>query len=148
MDSAAIRTATAADAGEIARLSAQLGYPAETGVFAQRLTRLLASARHAVFVAVDARDRRRLHGLITAEHRLTLGLGEGVEIIGLVVDAAARRGGVGRALVDAAEGWARRAGSAEVFLRSNVIRPEAHPFYEGIGYLRTKTQHVYLKRLS
>jgi hypothetical protein len=32
-------------------------------------------------------------------------------------------------------------------VRSNVERVESHPFYEGIGYQRTKTSHIYRKEL-
>jgi hypothetical protein len=28
-----------------------------------------------------------------------------------------------------------------------VVRAESHPFYERLGYLRTKTQHAYRKTL-
>lgn len=143
----AIRVATIADAAEIARLSAQLGYPAPVETFAARLRRLLDSRVHAVLVAVSDADRH-LAGFIALEQRITLESGERVEIVGLVVDADARRGGVGRSLVTAAEQWAGDHGLGEVFLRSNVVRPEAHPFYEGLGYTRTKTQHAYRKRLA
>lgn len=140
-----IRSVTIADALEIARLSAQLGYPADTTVFARRIAALIDSPKHAVLVA-DAGEAG-LHGFIGVEHRLMLEMGERVEIVGLVVDSVARRSGVGRALVAAAEYWARSRGIDEVFVRSNVVRPESHPFYERIGYLRSKTQHVYRKRL-
>ena len=143
----AIRVATIADAAEIARLSAQLGYPAPVETFAARLRRLLDSRVHAVLVAASDADRH-LAGFIALEQRITLESGERVEIVGLVVDADARRGGVGRSLVAAAEQWAGDHGLGEVFLRSNVVRPEAHPFYEGLGYTRTKTQHAYRKRLA
>ena len=143
----AIRVATIADAAEIARLSAQLGYPAPVETFAARLRRLLDSRVHAVLVAVSDADRH-LAGFIALEQRITLESGERVEIVGLVVDADARRGGVGRSLVAAAERWTGERGLDEVFLRSNVVRPEAHPFYEGLGYTRTKTQHAYRKRLA
>ena len=143
----AIRVATIADAAEIARLSAQLGYPAPVETFAARLRRLLDSRVHAVLVAASDADRH-LAGFIALEQRITLESGERVEIVGLVVDADARRGGVGRSLVAAAEQWAGDHGLDEVFLRSNVVRPEAHPFYEGLGYTRTKTQHAYRKRLA
>jgi N-acetylglutamate synthase-like GNAT family acetyltransferase len=141
----AIRAARAADAAEIARLSAQLGYPATVEVFAGRLQRLLDSPAHAVLVAAEADGH--LAGLVALERRITLELGERVEIVALVVDAAARRTGVGRVLVAAAEQCARATGVAEIFLRSNILRPEAHPFYADLGYTRTKTQHAYLKRL-
>ncbi|WP_242112053.1 GNAT family N-acetyltransferase [Luteimonas aquatica] len=140
-----IRAAVVADAAEIARLSAQLGYPAETAAFARRLAFLTGSPRHAVLVA-DGGDGR-LQGFAGVEHRVMIEMGERVEIVGLVVDAQARRGGVGRALMAAAEQWAREAGVHEIFLGSNVVRPEAHAFYPSLGYARVKTQHSYLKRL-
>ena len=34
-----------------------------------------------------------------------------------------------------------------VVVRSNVVRPESHLFYEGIGYQRTATSHVYHKQV-
>lgn len=140
----AIRDATLADTAEIARLSAQLGYPADVAAFEARLRRLLDSPLHAVLVAAGG---TRLAGLIGLEHRITLESGERVEIVALVVDTAARRSGVGRALVAVAERWARERGLDTLFLRSNVVRPEAHAFYPDLGFARTKTQHVYGKRI-
>jgi hypothetical protein len=32
-------------------------------------------------------------------------------------------------------------------VRSNVVRAESHPFYERLGYVRSKTQHAYRKHL-
>lgn len=140
----AIRDATLADTTEIARLSAQLGYPADVAAFEARLRRLLDSPLHAVLVAAGGTG---LAGLIGLEHRITLESGERVEIVALVVDIAARRSGVGRALVAVAERWARERGLDTLFLRSNVVRPEAHAFYPDLGFARTKTQHVYGKRV-
>lgn len=142
---ATLRRARLDDAAELARLSAQLGYPQHETTFASRLRRLLVSADHPVIVATD--DNRTLLGFVAIEHRLMLELGERVEIVGLVVDDRARRRGIGQALVRAAEDWARELGVAEVMVRSNIVRAESHPFYEGAGFSRTKTQHVYRKRL-
>ena len=75
-------------------------------------------------------------------------VGDKAEVVGLVVDADARRAGAGRRLVAAAEDWARAQGMGELFLRSNVVRPEAHAFYPALGFERSKTQHVYRKALT
>ena len=140
-----IRPATVDDAAQIARLSAQLGYPADVDTFAARLRAIGARDTHAVLVREGAEGR--LQGFVGLEHRLGIESGEQAEIVGLVVDAAARRTGTGRALVAAAEDWARARGLDTLFLRSNVLRGEAHDFYPALGFERSKTQHAYRKRL-
>ena len=141
-----IRSAVVGDAAEIARLSAQLGYPADAAVFADRLERSSPLRTHALLVC--AGDEGRLAGFIGLEQRLMIEAGDKAEVVALVVDAAARRSGAGRKLIAAAEDWARARGMAELFLRSNVVRPEAHAFYPALGFERSKTQHVYRKALA
>lgn len=138
------RPAHASDAAEIARLAAELGYPVDTGSMVARLDAVLGDPCGCVSV-VDGNGH--LAGWIAAERRLNLEVGERVEITGLVVDGRARRGGVGRALVGAVEAWAREQGM-DVVVRSNVQRQDSHPFYEGLGYTRQKSQHVYRKQLD
>ena len=141
-----IRAANIGDAADIARLSAQLGYPADVDVFADRLERLLPLRTHALLVCEG--DDGRLAGFIGLEQRLTVEAGDEAEVVGLVVDADARRTGTGRKLIAAAEDWARARGLRELFLRSNIVRPEAHAFYPALGFERSKTQHVYRKALT
>ena len=146
---ACIRPLRRDDAAEAARLCGQLGYPVAAAAMAARLDLLLARpATHAVFVAADAEDDRHLLGMVAVEWRLMLETGEKAEIVAMVVDAAARRHGLGWRLIEAACGWARRRGADSVFLRSNVVRPEAHAFYPGLGFRRSKTQHVYVRPLA
>ncbi len=141
-----IRPIRADDAPRLTQLLAQLGYPSDVAVVVSRLAGILNSTSQQILVAVPA-DDARIDGYVGVERRLTLVEGERVEITGLVVDAAARRSGVGRALMNAAERWAAQHGLNAVVLRSNVTRPESHPFYEAIGYRRTKTSHTYLKEV-
>ena len=138
-----IRNATPDDDAQIARLSAQLGYPDAPAVFRERLQRITARDTHAVLV--DDTGDGRLAGFVGLERRLLIEAGERVEIVGLVVDADARRSGSGRRLVAAAEDWTRAQGLDVLFLRSNIVRPEAHAFYPALGFERSKTQHVYSK---
>lgn len=138
-----IRAATLDDAAQIARLSAQLGYPADAAVFRERLRRIAAHQTHTVFV--DDAGNGRLAGFIALEHRVLIEVEERAEIVALVVDADARRSGAGRRLVAAAEDWTRAQGLTTLFLRSSVARPEAHAFYPALGFELTKTQHAYRK---
>jgi GNAT superfamily N-acetyltransferase len=55
--------------------------------------------------------------------------------------------GVGRNLVGAVESWARDRGIETVSVRSNIVRVEAHPFYQSMGFDRVKTQHAYRKKV-
>ncbi|MFT3897370.1 MAG: GNAT family N-acetyltransferase [Thermomonas sp.] len=144
--SALIRVAATADAAEIARLSAQLGYPADIAVFAERLERMSRLPTHAVLVCEG--EGGHLAGFIGMEQRLMIESGDKAEVVGLVVDADARRSGVGRGLIAAAKAWTRARGLRELFLRSNIVRPEAHAFYPALGFERSKTQHVYRKALA
>jgi ribosomal protein S18 acetylase RimI-like enzyme len=52
----------------------------------------------------------------------------------LAVDASARRAGVGRALVEAAEEFCRRAGCTVMTLSTGEERHELFPYYRGMGY--------------
>ena len=139
-----VRTLNLADSPEVARLSGQLGYPVAEAAVRERLGRMLASPTHAAWAAV--RDGKIL-GWLAAEIRVTIETEPRVEITGLVVDEAARRTGIGQLLVAQAEQWALQHGYDTVLVRSQVIRAESHPFYQGLGYERIKTQHVYKKRV-
>ena len=139
-----IRPIRATDASRLTGLLAQLGYPSDVDTVASRLVAILDTANQQLFVAIPS-DGARIDGYIGVERRLTLLEDERVEITGLVVDAAARRSGIGRALMSAAEQWASQQGIRTIVVRSNVMRLESHPFYEGIGYQRTKTSHTYIK---
>ena len=141
-----IRPIGAADPPRLTELLAQLGYPCAPDAMTSRLAAILNSATQQVLVAVSA-DDSHIDGYIGVERRLALEYDERVEITALVVDSAARRSGLGRALVNAAEQWALQHGLHIVVVRSNVQRPESHPFYAGIGYERTKTSHMYRKEI-
>jgi GNAT superfamily N-acetyltransferase len=130
----------------MAELNHVLGYPVETDVFRQRLEGALLRADHILFVAETAPGF--LVGWIEGEEREILAVGRLCEIVGLVVSEAHRGAGVARRLVEAVERWATGRGLEQVSLRSNVIRPESHAFYEKVGYTRFKTQHAYRKRIG
>lgn len=138
-----IRGARVADAAEVVRLCAQLGYATPLA----QARRHLASKTSTVlvadldgFVAGFAEVRKDEPSLISDPFR--------AELVGLVVDEGFRGGGVGAALVGAAEAWARGRKLGCLRLRCNVKREAAHRFYERHGYEHAKTSKVYDKRLA
>jgi len=141
-----IRPAALSDAAEIARLSVQFGHPVACAELYARMAALAAMPFQHLAVAADTGVK--LLGWIQVERRLVLVAGARAEIVGLVVDAAARRRGVGTLLVNAAEQWARAANLGEIVVRSNVARDASHAFYLASGFGRVKTQHIYAKSLS
>lgn len=141
-----IRAALPADAHELARLARELGYPNEVATLGERLRELCAQPQH--WVAVASLQAGWLAGWAHVARCVSLEAGAYAEILGLVVDARARRAGVGRSLVVAAETWAVRQGLSSLTVRSNAARVESHLFYAALGYERPKSQHVYVKRLG
>ena len=139
-----IRPARTADAGELSRLTSQLGYPASSEAMRGRLEHILSSPTDQLLVAVGSQGLLGwIHGfriqLLESEYR--------VEIGGLIVDESCRRQGVGRQLVQALETWAGEQGVAELGVRCRVEREESHRFYESLGMTATKTQRVFRRRL-
>lgn len=144
-----IRSMRAGDAGEIAALCEQLGYPSTPAQVAHRFGLLAERPESAVFVAEDEDEAadERIAGFVHVQGRLAVESDPRAEIAGLVVDAVRRGEGVGRALMEAAERWAADRGYDEVTLRSNVARERAHRFYQSLGYAITKSSHVFRKAL-
>jgi GNAT superfamily N-acetyltransferase len=140
-----IRAARASDAAAIAQLTTQLGYDLTHADAADRLSRILLRDDQQFFVAdLDGRAVGWVHVLLTeyvdAEAFAAIG--------GLVVDRDHRRAGIGRALVDRAEIWARDRGCSIVRLTSSAARKAAHRFYENLGYANIKTQYSFIKPLD
>ena len=136
-----VRPMTARDVDEVAALSGQLGYPATATQVQERFRVLAQDPDSSVFVAVA--EGGRVAGWVHVLARRFLESDLHAEIGGLVVDAGARRRGVGKTLVMAAEEWAQEHGCATVRVRSNMKRVEARPFYERMGYRVVKSQHVF-----
>lgn len=148
-----IRPAQAADAPGITRLLHTLGYPATGELVHDKLLALMGGPHDTVLVALaddphdgshdgshngshDTHHDRPLLGLISL-HALELFHAPGRlgRITALVVADDARGQGVGAGLVDAADRWFRAAGCVRAEVTSGDHRPQAHAFYEAMGYL-------------
>jgi GNAT superfamily N-acetyltransferase len=131
----------------IARLVTELGYPTSTAQMSARLNRLLTSSNDVVFVA-EATDPAVVVGWIHGTLSQCLEADYRMEIAGLVVNEEFHRRGIGTALVRRVETWASGQGAVQASVRCRTTRPEAHLFYERLGYRQTKTQLVLRKPLK
>jgi GNAT superfamily N-acetyltransferase len=140
-----IRPATLSDAAAVADLATQLGYPTRPEEAEARLRDVTSRPENAVLVAeTDGAVAGWIHvaGTYTVESEPY------AEILGLVVDQARRGGGIGAALVAAADDWAAGHGFRTLRVRSNVVRERTHAFYERLGFARTKSQVVFLRSIG
>ena len=144
-DQATIRLANAGDAERIAALCQQLGYSASQEQVQRRLHQIQQDESHAVYVVEQADGQ--VVGWVHVLVRQLVVADPQTEIGGLVVDERHRRRGAGRLLMGQAERWARGKGCWAICLRSNILRKDAHAFYERIGYSNAKTSRVFHKIL-
>jgi GNAT superfamily N-acetyltransferase len=130
-----IREAQATDSPAIARLVAQLGYPASEAEITGRLAPILAHPDYALWVA-------EVSGLVVGLTGVFVHLaleydGFYGRLLGLVVDEQYRGRGIGKKLLDHTERWLRERGVNKLTLTSGKQRIEAHKFYRRLGYAET-----------
>jgi GNAT superfamily N-acetyltransferase len=140
-----IRWASEADSPAFARLTTELGYPASAEAIGERLAKILGRSDHLVIVAQAG---GRVCGWLQAHSADVIESGARVEIVGLIVAEDMRRKGIARLLVEDAERWASAQGINLLVVRTNVSRVVSHQFYAALGFMHSKTQAVYRKRLS
>lgn len=150
-----IRPATPEDAAAVARLADQLGYPTAPDDMRARLNARMSQPGETVLVAefLGESDARPGPGEVVGFVHLfdtppLVGNPRTVEIGGLVVETSRRSAGIGAGLLRAAEDWAARHGGEIVRVRSNVVRADAHRFYERHGYATVKRQVVFERRIE
>ncbi|HVO20498.1 MAG TPA: GNAT family N-acetyltransferase [Anaeromyxobacter sp.] len=139
-----VRTMKAEDLDQVGELSAQLGYPIAAAELAANQRRLGGDQDHCLLVASEG---ERILGWVHAHGVRLVFYRPFAEVGGIVVEARSRKRGVGAALMDGAETWARRMGYREVRLRSAVEREDAHGFYQHLGYRRVRSHHTFAKDL-
>lgn len=141
----AVREAALEDAPRLAELAGQLGYLATADELRQRLASLPSGEQAVVLVAAGEEDVALGWVHVALRHDLVTRLT--AQVMGLVVDEAARSRGIGARLLDAAERWAAQRGCARVLIGTRVTRQRAHGFYRRRGYALLKTSHFFEKGL-
>jgi len=136
---------TSSDLEAVRTLSLQLGYDITPELLRAQFERVAGASEHYLVVALEG---ERIVGWMHAFGTQLLYYEPYVEIGALVVDEAARRSGLGTALLRAAEDWGRGHGYAEVRVRSRLSRDEAHRFYVQLGYEKEKAQYTFTRRVA
>ncbi|GIJ46929.1 hypothetical protein Val02_38150 [Virgisporangium aliadipatigenens] len=127
-----IRAIAPGDAQRVAVLLTQLGYPTTAAEAAQRVAYFAQDGRS---VLLGADDGGVLVGVASWTIYPTLEKPGGVaRLSALVVDETRRNKGIGRALMNAGEEWARAGGAQKAEVTSSRHREAAHAFYQGLGY--------------
>jgi GNAT superfamily N-acetyltransferase len=86
---------------------------------------------------VGSIEARLLRPVEDANRQMLRELGENrLSVEALIVDRAHWRSGVGTALMEAAEVWAKERGAAQSGTYTYIDSPVSVPFYEKLGYIR------------
>ena len=135
-----IREAVEEDAEAIAALLPYLGYEASAQQVRHRLAALLAGCQSGVFLCEVGVGVVGLCLVSSVKHLASAGY---AEVLALVVQAEYQRRGIGRSLLARAQAWASLRGHSRVRLRSGVHRADAHRFYEGLGYSKSRASYAF-----
>lgn len=151
--SAVIRKAEPGDAGSLVRLAESVG--SEEGGWliadggwrsvAEERRYLKAIRRHAYAAVLVAELDERIVG------RLSIGrdshpASEHVADVGVMVADGYRRRGIGRALMESAEAWARSVGVLKIELHVFPHNEAALALYERLGYRQVGTRRGHFRR--
>jgi ribosomal protein S18 acetylase RimI-like enzyme len=118
----------------------ELGYETTAVEMRKRFKLILSDARFRTFVA---ETENRVCGMIgtvaypSYEHNDLSG-----RILALVASSTSRRGGIGRALIAAAERDFAQKGIKRIAVNTRLSRQDAHKFYEALGYERSGWRFV------
>jgi GNAT superfamily N-acetyltransferase len=118
----------------------QLGYDVAAAELDARVERVLAATNHHVVVAEDG---GRVVGLVHVFERPALEKPCEAVVQAIVVDATLRGRGIGKALMETAETWARLRGLGSVVLSTR----NAAAFYTQLGYGKIATSDLMRKAI-
>ena len=133
-----IRECLLMDADQIYELNcSEMGYDYPKEETRQRIKDILASEHDKIYVAeLDG----SVVGYVHANDYNLIYVPAMKNIMGIAVSNKHKRIGIGKALLTAAEAWAKADGAKGVRLVSGETRKEAHMFYEWCGYTGGKHQ--------
>ena len=143
-----IRNVRPQDAQALVRIcKTALMHETDSATIEQRIQELSPDPSYFIAVYEDDRDHQVL-GFLQAERYNLLYGGNGWNIIALAVDPQAQRQGIGKKLLNALEEKASDEQYTFIRLNCNIIRKEAHAFYQGMKYICDKTQKRFIKEIK
>ena len=142
-----VRQMLSNDAGRVAELSGELGYPTSPETMELRISRLSGRIDHLLLVVCEKSKQSMILGWIHVRINESLELDSHAEIVALIVAQNSRGLRIGQKLVDAAEDWCLPLVSV-ITLKSQTIRTDAHRFYQRLNYQIMKSSYMFSKTIS
>lgn len=144
IDVFSIREAISSDATAIWQLNCdEMGYQYSLADTRQNIIKLLSSNSSRIYVAVS---NNTIVGYVHANDYDLTYAPHMKNIMGIAVSHDYKRKGIGRALLQQVEHWARETGAVGIRLVSGASRTEAHAFYHRCGFEGNKEQ-INLKKM-
>ena len=135
MDELRVRVAGKEDAGALAGLMTELGYPSSVEEMRRRFGSISTDPSYETFVVESGKEVVGMVGIRL--ERIYEADGSCARIMALIVSSEHRGLGAGQALISAAEEWAMRRGAKTIVLTTHKRRTGAHRFYRNMGYEAT-----------
>ena len=133
-----VRQAVISDAKDIYYINkTSLGYDYDLEKQKAKIQAVLNDSTQVIFVA---ETNNKVVGYIHLVNYDVIYADNFKNCLGLAVDNDYKRNGIGSALLNQAEIWAKENGAAGIRLCSGVEREKAHQFYQSQGYEVTKIQ--------
>ena len=133
-----IREAISPDTTAIWQLNCdEMGYQYPLADTVDNIAKLLSSKADKIYVAVS---NNTIVGYIHANDYDLIYAPHMKNIMGIAVSNDHKRKGIGRALLQQVEHWARESGAVGIRLVSGASRTEAHAFYRRCGFEGNKEQ--------
>lgn len=140
-----IRQATISDAIAIQILNRdEMNYDCSIELTTEKLNKLLNSQSDKIFVAVWDNN---VVGYIHANNYELIFAPQWKNIMSIAVSSQHKRKGIGKALMNAVEQWAKDEGASALHLVSGETRLGAHEFYKKCGFVSKKKQLNFKKDL-
>lgn len=139
-----IRDATLDDVEQIVVLLEELGYPTPVGEMSDRMQTMSQDPSYRALLAEYDDKVVGMIGLAKTYFYEKRGLY--IRVITLITKNEYRNLGIGAALLNRAEDWARELGATGMTVSSNKRRSDAHRFYRRLGY--EDTSYTFFKRFE